>query len=515
MFFALFLISIISVVSVSSFASSVRISTVNSQTKYGSLTYMYYETISGPASSTPSTNTAFIPSGSSGSYSIAKASTAYLWSPQFGSATTISPGNWVLGLWAASTSYIVSYIPITFTNSQSSATPSPFQEKVSWNPSSYTSYEASDLGNIRFYSDSAFTTPLFAWLESCTPSLSNTATSATAWIKLTNSIAGSGGTQTIYMAFLSTSSDFDSNYWGSSPNLSGTYGAYDNGANVFSFYDDFKGTSLSAKWTSVVGSSGASIAVNNGLTVTTTSTGSTAYAFVISAAQPYPAVSETYTSSGDSVLGVATTKSVNGFVAPYSGYSMDWYAGVDYLEYQASSGSGTAVHSITQSTFPTGIWQVVWSATASEYFADGAGNAYTGAYSGAAIANYGIYVGQSNGVIASSVFRWARMRAYPPSNILPSVAFGSLSLPVNSVKVSIYVTNSGGSIQSTVASNINSPTIGSSEAQYVILFAGSQVTVPQNGYIAISLLTTQTASYTVYWGKGQPTNFQVPYRVLS
>jgi hypothetical protein len=511
-FFVLIFISMIAVVS---FASPVPITNVNSQTKYGTLTYLYYETSSGPASSTPSTNTALIPTSSSGSYSIAQASTAYLWSPQFGSATTISAGNWVLGLWAASASTIVSYVPITITNSQSSATPSQFQEKITWNPSSYTSYEASNLGNIRFYSSSAFTTPLYAWLESCTPSLANTATSATAWIKLTTPIAGNGGTQTIYMAFLSTTTDFDGNYWGDTPNLSGTYGANDNGANVFSFYDNFKGTSLSSKWTSVIGSSGASIAINNGLIVTTTSTGSNAYAFVISATQPYPAVAETYTSSGNSILGVTTTDSTNGFVAPYTGYSMDYYNGYDYLEYQASSGSGSSVHSITQSTFPTGVWQVTWSATASEYFADGAGNTYTGTYSGASIANYGIYVGQSNGVIASSVFRWARMRAYPPNNVMPSVSFGSVSIAVNAIQVSIYVTNSAGSKQSTVASNVQSPTIGSSAAQYEIEFAGSQVSVPQNGYIAISLVAPQTASYTVYWGSGQPTNFQVPYRVLS
>jgi len=511
-FFAILLISIITVVS---FASSVSVANVKSQTKYGILTNIYYESISGPAGSSPSTNTALNPTASNGSYSIARGSSTYLWSPQFGSATTISAGNWVLGLWAASTSYIIGYIPLTITNNQSSATPSTFQEKISWNPSSYTSYEASDLGNIRFYSDSAFTTPLYVWLETCTPSLSNTATSATAWVKLTSSIAQNGGKITIYMAFLSTTTSFDSNYWGDAPNLSGTYSANDNGANVFSFYDNFNGTTLSPKWTSVIGSSGITVKVNNGLNVTTTSTASTAYAFVISATQPYPAVAETYAISGNSILGVATTKSLNGFIAPYSGYSMDWYAGADDLEYEASAGSGSSVHSITQSSFPTGVWQVTWSGTASEYFADGAGNTYTGTYSGASIANYGIYVGQSNGVIASSVFRWARMRAYPPSNVMPSFSFGSLSSAVDVLNVSIYVTDSSGTVQSTLASNVQSPTIGSSEGQYAMSFAGSQVTVPQNGYVSIMLSANQTTSYTVYWGKGQPTNFQIPYRVLS
>jgi hypothetical protein len=206
--------------------------------------------------------------------------------------------------------------------------------------------------------------------------------------------------------------------------LSPTYSQYDNGANVFSFYDNFNGTSLSSKWKPVI-ASGASIAVKNGLNVTTTIANATACAFVISATQPYPAVAETYTSSGNSILGVTTTNSTNSFVAPYTGYSMDWYNGYDDLQYEASSG-GTSVHSITQNTFPAGVWQVTWSANGSEYFADGAGNNYNGTNSGATIANYGIYVGQSNGVINSSIFRWARMRAYPPSNVMPSFSFGNV-----------------------------------------------------------------------------------------
>src|SRR5256885_8064246 len=93
------------------------------------------------------------------------------------------------------------------------------------------------------------------------------------------------------MAFQSTSVAFDTNYWGEAPNLSGTYGQNDNGANVFTFYDNFAGTSLSVKWT-VVKSSGGSVTVNNGATFTTAA--STDYAFVDSATQTYPQVAESY-----------------------------------------------------------------------------------------------------------------------------------------------------------------------------------------------------------------------------
>src|SRR5712692_4010041 len=111
-------------------------------------------------------------------------------------------------------------VPITITNNQGSATPTTFQQKITWNPSSYSSYEASDLGNVRFCADSACATTLNAWLESCTSSCTTSATSATAWVKLTSAIGASGGTLTIYMVFQSTTVDFDANYWGEAPNLS-------------------------------------------------------------------------------------------------------------------------------------------------------------------------------------------------------------------------------------------------------------------------------------------------------
>ena len=325
---------------------------------------------------------------------------------------------------ATSTSASLAYVAITITNSQSSGTPTTFQERITFNPSTYSTYEASNLGNIRFCLDTFCSKQLFAWLESCTPSCVTSATSAVAWVKLTSSIAASGGTLIVYMVFEPTTTNFDDNYWGEAPSISGTYGQYDNGANVFTFYDNFAGSSLSAKWTSITSS--ATITVNNGLTVTLTT--SAGYGFIVSATQTYPLVAETYTASGNSILGVATTQSTNSFTALYSGYSLNWASGDDHMTYQAS-GTHTNLHTTAQASFPAGIWQVTWSATATQYFSDGVGNTYTGSNNGVAIANYGIYIGEPNGVQSSSTFTWARMRAYPPSNVMPTTAFAALVIP--------------------------------------------------------------------------------------
>jgi hypothetical protein len=243
------------------------------------------------------------------------------------------------------------------------------------------------------------------------------------------------------MVFLSTSTHFDGATAGESPSMTGTYGQYDNGANVFTFYDNFAGTTLSAKWTKITSASGVTIAVSNGLTVTTTST--TAYGFVISSSLFSPEVAEDYTSNGNSILGVSTTQSLNGFIAPHDGYSMDWYAGSDDLEYEGSS-----FHPLTpiaEPTFPAGVWQVTWTGTGTgtQYFQDGAGKYNTYSYAGATIGNYAIYLGQSNGIAQTNSFTWARMRVYPPSGSMPTAGFGTITPAANGVILTFL--NSGSS----------------------------------------------------------------------
>ncbi|TLY04090.1 MAG: hypothetical protein E6K95_03125, partial [Thaumarchaeota archaeon] len=350
-------------------------------------------------------------------------------------STNVASGNTlVFGLgWSVVAQY---YVPITLTNNQGSATPTTFQQKITWNPSTYSAYESSTLGNIRFCADILCATTLNAWLESCTPSCSTSATSASAWVKLTSAIAASGGTQTVYMAFLGTSVDFDGNFWGEAPTIPGVYGQNDNGANVFTFYDNFAGTSLSVKWT-VVKSSGGSVTVNNGATFTTGS--AIDYAFVDSAPQTYPQVAESYMVSRTGftalALGITTSNSVNGGIYPYNGYVVVLFkfSGVDYLALGSETSAGSSTVSFqAEPNFNAGIWQISWSSTSVQSATDGSVS-LSGTSGSPAIANYGIYVGQSNNNPGSDVVDWGRMRAYPPSNVMPSTSFGSVGSGVPSV----------------------------------------------------------------------------------
>ena len=164
------------------------------------------------------------------------------------------------------------YVPVTIINYHS-ATPSSFQQMIQFNPTTYSLYESSDLGNIRFYQGG---TALYSWCESgCTRGSST----ALFWVNIPSGIQANSNAL-LYMTFISPNSvEYDGVYAGEAPQLScnnptntisgcaaGQYGKYDNGGSVFANYWDFAGTSLPAGWSA--SGDGAMVSVLNGITVT-------------------------------------------------------------------------------------------------------------------------------------------------------------------------------------------------------------------------------------------------------
>ena len=312
------------------------------------------------------------------------------------------------------------------------ATPSTFQQMVTWNPSTYSSYESSTLSNVRFCADSACNTLLYAWLESCVSSCTNTATSATAWVKLTSAIS-SGSSLTIYMVFEGTSVAFDGNYWGEAPTLSGTYGQYDNGANVFNFYDNFAGTTLSGtKWQTVIWGGG-TISVNNGLTISATST---SYNPMLVSKNTYtPGVLESDMALTSKQTGQSTPTIFYATVLPgttggdagfKTAYRFDWYQ-LNEFRIIADSGGSYASGQTSPYTLPStyNIWSGTWSATGSESFAFNYAYQYVATdshitYGSAYLGTAGVQGGTVNEY-------WIRLRATPPNNNMPITGFGSLT----------------------------------------------------------------------------------------
>ena len=122
-------------------------------------------------------------------------------------------------------------VQIYLYNNQQNSTGGNFQQMITFNSLNYSVYEASNLGNIRFYQGSS---ELYSWCESsCSSSLTNTIF----WVKIPNGIAAMSIAQ-INLTFAATTSNYDDNYAGQAPSLSSGYGMYDNGAKVFSLYFD-------------------------------------------------------------------------------------------------------------------------------------------------------------------------------------------------------------------------------------------------------------------------------------
>ncbi len=163
------------------------------------------------------------------------------------------------------------YSQITISNSQSSATPNPFQQMINFTSSDpgFSSIVTGNFGqNVEFFYSNGTVIP--SWLENYTSN------HALWWLKLGSIPAGSS--QTLYMGFAPTSTNLFNTVndgeapqipCGSTPTSScSNYAEYDDGANVFNFYDNFAGTSLNtSKWTV----SGITYTVNNGFSATATS----------------------------------------------------------------------------------------------------------------------------------------------------------------------------------------------------------------------------------------------------
>jgi hypothetical protein len=101
----------------SSYANPVQVVSIQLQTHGGVLTSVYFIYSSTLGSSTPSTNTQMTSPSGSGSHSIAKVGYGYIWSPQFGSATTISAGTWTVDLWVANSKSGTGLVSIYTTDS--------------------------------------------------------------------------------------------------------------------------------------------------------------------------------------------------------------------------------------------------------------------------------------------------------------------------------------------------------------------------------------------------------------
>ena len=329
---------------------------------------------------------------------------------------------------------IVAYVYITLSNSYNFATPAPFQQMITFNPSLYSKYENSNLGNIRFYQGS---TELYSWCES---GCSNTSSNAIFWVKLPNGIS-TNGKVIINMTFKSLSTNYDGVYAGEAPQLScpnpantigcSTYGKYDNGANVFNNYWNFAGTSLPSGWTQS-NSGTATWRVDNGLTVSEVGPDGFAYQYV------YYSIPQTLSPTTGILVDLYGNysaipgKAGFGFPSFYGiNLGLNFWVGYDestnkFTDTVFNGGSSNSV----DTHIPFSTAKQVWA-----FYSIGNGMTLVNNYTSTTVNNNegssGLYdymgVSQYGGGTSATVFiQWWRIRALPPNGIMPSVSFGSI-----------------------------------------------------------------------------------------
>ena len=222
---------------------------------------------------------------------------------------------------------------------------------------------------------------------------------------------------TIYMGFASSDTNlFNNKTTGEAPQLSPSYAEYDDGANVFNFYSDFKGTSLNtSKWTS----SGA-VSVDNGVTL-----GAGGVAGQINT------ISTSVVPSNMNLMGItygtfnATTSSYSSMNyalnAPTASYITDLQGKSSlYFTYYASStnvyGSG-----VTYSGTHTGLY--TFNASNDDKLTMAVVGHGVASVSSSAVSPYGNFTARTG--IGPEIINYIAIASLPPNSVMPSASFGS------------------------------------------------------------------------------------------
>ena len=318
-------------------------------------------------------------------------------------------------------STLTSYEPITITNSQSSATPSPFQQMINFTSSDngWTSISTGNFGqNVEFFYYNGTVIP--SWLENYT------STNGLWWLKI--AAIPSGSSETVYVGFAPTTTNlFNTVNDGEAPQLSSTYAEYDDGANVFNYYQRWGGlSSLPSGWSSngvspVYYSDYMDLWATSGGTL-----GNISYAY----SPPYPIILESLATwaqpnpgSNNGNFGLFTQSATSTAIQVMTGWGG---GGTTNLGYISSSSSGSMSYSPPSSA---SILSIQVASSSEAVFSDNYTNFYTASGQTIDSASYIQYETTYASSSTSDVFSiyWTRVRAYPPNGVMPSVSFGSVA----------------------------------------------------------------------------------------
>jgi len=325
---------------------------------------------------------------------------------------------------------VLVWVPITITNHQSSPIQGQFDQMIAVDSSAYSSLEAYDLKNVEFFNSSGDVIP--SWLESGN---SNASTTTVYWLRLDGGIPA-GSSDRIYMGLGSVSTSFfNTNTTGEAPQLSPTYGEYDDGNAVFpTFYDNFAGNSLnSTKWTNpdLIAS------VNDGVTLNSCSSQScTNYYYLHTASKSFSLstfdADVTSLGFGDYIGFVNPEYATHSAPHMYFGAfirTASGYAYADQWNASGESGSPSSNYLIQSESAPGVYSENLLVLNSTKICSTGSLNYYSGNNPSKICSSWpNTYVDAGFVPVNSSIsVQWARIRTSPPNNLFPVVTFGTVS----------------------------------------------------------------------------------------
>jgi len=349
---------------------------------------------------------------------------------------------------------VVFYIPITFTNPSAAATASPFEANVVINSFGNSVYETTSVNNIEFVDGTG--NVIKSWLEGNIlnenqNTLMNSVVNNQYWVRLPSGIAGSG-TVTVYMVFAGNTPSaantlMDCVNTGEAPQLafSGVYGSCDTGANVFTNYWNFAGSTLPTGWSrNTLTTKAANVVIANGLEFQGN------YAVVNSIPEAITQITEAKVwiraSNPANVMGMAIGSNRLGQVVGGNSVNGGWlrlgslrgqmYNGI-YFPFTAGINALAANQAVPKNDFINmfnGNFVVGETAQPTNivFYSNGVvvNTIATASNIPLTTKTYQITFGSANnlnGGVPVFYVNWTRQRPYPPSGAVPTISFGTSS----------------------------------------------------------------------------------------
>jgi len=454
---------------------------------------------------------------SNGTYSYEAQSSNTLYSLLYGNVTVNGVSQNVSLTFSTD---IINQSLITIDNNQSIATPNPYQQMLQFNESIYNGYITYNGTIANFEFSYVNNTIIPSWIES------NDSGVLTIWLNLISIAANSN--LTIYINFASLTTNLLSSSGttgiGEAPQLSPTYAEYDDGASVFSFYDNFAGTSLNTSMWTVV-NNGGNVTVNNGITINNNAAYSEGIVsnIGINPNSIFEIYRESQVAGEYSTYGLALFNTSTIQQTSFSGYEYNGWSG-GYFSSTYTDWNGTAA--INSSTpFPSStpvIVGIVWLATGNEYTEIGSNGVFTHYTNSSLTISSLLYPGIGNSGLSTDTSQtdyWARTRALPPNSVMPSVSYGAIQpinftvtfeesgLPSNTLwnvtlNNSVYSTNTT-SLNVSLANGTYSFEAQSSNTSYLPINANFEV---NGANIVINLSFVQPSYSVIFNESGLPSN---------